>query len=310
MECDLLARLSTSELAQNGQDNPMVEIKQYCKVVNDCRTPYLQAGRKRSTEAVVFVHGNPGSGQDWADLASRVGVFARVIAPDMPGFGQAEKPENFDYTVPGYAAHLDALLEDLGVERAHLVLHDFGGPWGLAWAAMNRDRLASLTLINSGLMLGYRWHFAARIWRLPLVGEAFQRLTTKPLFEALVNFRAVRRLPEAFVQRMYQDYDQGTRRAVLRLYRATSDLDGMARHMIDALSGLDIPVLVLWGARDAFVPKRYAGVQQEVFPQAQVHLLPDSGHFPFADDPEGVAEKLLPFLRDAAALPASPKNLP
>jgi pimeloyl-ACP methyl ester carboxylesterase len=154
------------------------------------------------------------------------------------------------------------------------------------------------------VLRGYRWHFAARIWRLPLVGEVFQQIVNATAFRALVNFRARRPLPDAFVDRMYREYDAGTRRAVLRLYRATSDLSGMARRIGDALRALRCPALVIWGERDAFIPARYAAAQRQVFPGAEVHLLPDSGHFPYADDPDAVAARLIPFLRRACTAPA------
>lgn len=266
-------------------------------IIEGVRTPYLEAGDPASGEAVVFVHGNPGSGQDWVELTGRAGEFTRAVAPDMPGFGQAEKPERFDYTVRGYAAHLAAFLDALGIRRVHLVLHDFGGPWGLACAATHPALVGSLTLINTGYIPGYRWHFAARIWRLPIVGEAFQRLTTRKAFHALMRLASPRRrLPEAFVERMCRDYDAGTRAAVLKLYRAT-DIARLARELEPGLRALRSPVLVIWGKRDLFLPHRYAFVQREVFSEAQIHLLGDSGHFPYADDPAAVADLLLPFLR-------------
>ncbi|MDQ3731361.1 MAG: alpha/beta fold hydrolase, partial [Pseudomonadota bacterium] len=92
---------------------------------------------------------------------SQVGGFARALAPDMPGFGQADKPKDFEYTVAGYARHLGAWLAQLGVMRAHLVLHDFGGPWGLAWASTDPGKAASVVLINTGILAGYRWHYLA-----------------------------------------------------------------------------------------------------------------------------------------------------
>lgn len=70
-----------------------------------------------------------------------MGAFARAIAPDMPGYGRADKPENFDYTVDGYARHLAGVLDAAEVQRAHLVLHDFGGAWGLQWAATHPTSL-------------------------------------------------------------------------------------------------------------------------------------------------------------------------
>jgi pimeloyl-ACP methyl ester carboxylesterase len=74
-----------------------------------------------------------------------VARFSRCVAPDMPGFGRSARPDDFDCTVAGYANHL-------GVARAHRVLHDFDGPWGLAWALGNPTALASLTLIDAGVL--------------------------------------------------------------------------------------------------------------------------------------------------------------
>ena len=274
-------------------------IRQVVAEVDGIRSPVRESGPAGRDEAVVFVHGNPGSGDDWTRLLAEVGVFARALAPDMPGFGRADKPDDFAYTVPGYAAHLQHLLEHRGVARAHLVLHDFGGPWGLAWAARHPDRLASVTLINIGVMPGYRWHYLATIWRTPVLGELFMATVTRPGFRLSLKHGNPRGLPPAFVDRMFDDFDRGTRRAVLRLYRATPDPGGVAAQMLTAaLRPLDRPALVIWGARDPYVPVRYADRQRDVFPRARVVTLPESGHWPFADDPDAVARELVPFLRE------------
>ena len=77
--------------------------------INGIDTLIRDAGGDGNT-AVVFMHGNPGSGADWNSIAPRVAEFSRVLAPDMPGFGRSEKPADFNYTVEGYASHLDALI--------------------------------------------------------------------------------------------------------------------------------------------------------------------------------------------------------
>src|SRR5581483_9339188 len=136
------------------------------------------------SEAVVFVHGNPGAMDDWEGLVPDAAKLARVAAMDMPGYGRADHPRRFDYTVEGYARHLGGVLDQLGVRRAHLVLHDFGGPWGLQWAADHPGSLASLTLINTGIVRGYKWHLFARIWQTPILGELFQLVATARMFEA------------------------------------------------------------------------------------------------------------------------------
>lgn len=274
-------------------------------VVAGLRTPLLHAGDPQADEAVVFVHGSPGSGEDWRALLVGAGSFARALAPDLPGFGTADKPASgFDYTVEGYARHLGALLDAQGVRRAHLVLHDFGGPWGLAWAAAQPGRLASVTLVNTGVLLGYRWHYLAKVWRTPLVGEIFQATTTRPAFKALLGIGNPRGLPPDLLDRMYEHYDRDTRRTVLKLYRATSHPDQAALALQQALAPHRIPARVVWGRADPYIPVRQAELQRQTFDVQRIVVLDRSGHWPFADDPDAVAGAVLPFLREQVGLRA------
>jgi len=268
-------------------------------IVDRVHTSVREGGDEKSAEAVVFVHGNPGFSGDWADLMERVAPFCRCIAPDMPGFGQSARPDDFDYTVAGYANHLGGVLNKLGVAKAHLVLHDFGGPWGLVWALGNSASLASLTLINIGVLKDYHWHYLARIWRAPVLGEIFMATATRFGFGMLLKHGNPRGLPKAFVDGMYDHFDAGTKKAILKLYRATDNPGEIAEKYGDAFRSWKIPVLLVWGRHDPYLPVRYAEGQREFFPQAQVHVLDDSGHWPFADNPERVAELMIPFLRQA-----------
>lgn len=261
------------------------------------RTRVFQGGANlRATEAVVFVHGNPGSSVDWHDLMQRLAPHGRVVAFDMPGFGRADKPKDYPYSVEGGASFLMEALKQLGITRVHLVLHDFGGPWGLLWAAMNPLSVASITLINTGVLIGYRWHTMARIWRTPIIGELQQWLTNRAGFRWVLRKGSPRGLPDAFVDRMYDEMDSGTRRAILKLYRATSDLGPRAEALAQALRPHGWPALVVWGVADPFLPVKMAEAQKDIFADAQVVRLPQSGHFPFADDPEGVARAVVPFI--------------
>jgi pimeloyl-ACP methyl ester carboxylesterase len=272
-------------------------------LVDGVRACVREGGDANAEEAVVFVHGNPGFSADWDDLMQRVAPFCRCVAPDMPGFGKSARPANFNTTVEGYAAFLGALLRQLGVRRAHLVLHDFGGPWGLAWALGDPAALASLTLINIGVLPNYRWHVFARIWRTPILGELSMAATSRFAFHTLLNRGNPRRLPRKFVDAMYDHFDADTKRAVLKLYRATGNPGEMAEKFGDAFRSWTCPVQVIWGARDPYLPIRYAQRQRAFFPQAQVTVLDDSGHWPFADDPERVAAVVTPFLRQAVGAP-------
>ena len=117
--------------------------------VRGVRSPVLTAGPPDDAEAVVFVHGNPGPSDDWRDLLPRAGELGRAIALDMPGYGRAGKPKDFSYSVDGYAVHLAALLDQLGITRAHIVAHDFGGAWALAWAARAGERIPAMATARS-----------------------------------------------------------------------------------------------------------------------------------------------------------------
>jgi pimeloyl-ACP methyl ester carboxylesterase len=235
-----------------------------------------------------------------------VGQFARAVAPDMPGYGAADKPRDFRYTIEGYAEHLAGVLDRLGITRAHLVLHDFGGPWGLAWAAAHPDAFASATLINSGVLPDYRWHHYARIWRTPGVGEAFQLTANRPAFRMLLG----RENPRLSTEALDRIYDAArswpTKRAILELYRATPE--SLLRGPIETLRELDRPALVLWGTDDAYLPWEQAERQRMAFPSAQIELLEGLGHWPFSEDPAQVAELVVPFLRAQLPIAQGPAS--
>jgi pimeloyl-ACP methyl ester carboxylesterase len=276
--------------------------------VNGVRSPVLQAGDPVATEAVVFVHGNPGPAEDWRSLLGRTGAFARGVAPDMPGYGNADKPKDFPYTNQGYARHLGGVLDQLGITRAHLVMHDFGGPWGLTWAVNHPDALASVTLINTGVLLDYKWHRFARIWRTPVIGDLFQATTTGAAMKALVRRENPRLLP-ATLDRLWEvSKPWPTRRAVLKLYRATpATAMGALR---DPLRALDPPALVVFGVGDPYIPWQQAERQRESFPSARVELLEGLAHWPFLEDPGRVAEAVIPFLREQVGAGAAVNEAP
>jgi pimeloyl-ACP methyl ester carboxylesterase len=266
-------------------------------VVAGVRSPFIQAGPGDAHEAVVFVHGNPGSSTDWTALVQATGELGRAVAFDMPGFGHADKPSTFDYQVSGYADFLQGALTELGIERVHLVLHDFGGPFGLFWGLGHADAWASVVLINIGVMPGYTWHTMARRWRTPVLGELLQAWIPRSGWRRAMQKANPKGLPPEFVDKMYDDYDRATRRTVLKLYRATPDPGSTASQLGSAMAALHKPALVVWGAKDPFIGVEYAERQREFFDVQDVVILPESGHWPFQDDPRSVEQAVLPFLQ-------------
>jgi pimeloyl-ACP methyl ester carboxylesterase/2-polyprenyl-6-methoxyphenol hydroxylase-like FAD-dependent oxidoreductase len=264
--------------------------------VGELRTPLREAGPPDAAEAVVFLHGNPGSSADWEPLLAATGRRWRAVAWDAPGFGRATAPADFRQTVASHAELVGRALDALGIERAHLVAHDFGGPWGLAWAIREPRRFASAVLLGTGALPGYRWHALARLWRTPYAGELSMAAATRRGFRLLLRRGNPRGLPAPFVDRMYDDLDRATRRAVLELYRSVPDVAVAGERLAEALRALDRPALVLWGRHDPYIPVANAERQRAAFPRAQIRVLERSGHWPFVDDPATVTAALTGFL--------------
>jgi pimeloyl-ACP methyl ester carboxylesterase len=260
-------------------------------------TRVLEAGLNDSEEAVVFLHGQPGSADDWRDLMGRVAPLGRVVAFDWPGWGSAERPtkDNWDFSAGVSAMFLADMLSRLGIRRAHLVMHDLGGV-GLLWAAAHPDAVVSAVLIDTGVLIDFRWHPVARLMRAPLIGGAGIRMTTRSGFRAFMRYYnpQPRPLPEEVLERWWSDFTLPTRRAMLAFYRATPEK--VFERLVEPLAHQDVPALVVWGAHDPAVTVEQAWHQRKSFPSAEVVVLDDSGHWPYLDDPEGTAGAVVPFL--------------
>jgi pimeloyl-ACP methyl ester carboxylesterase len=261
-------------------------------------TQVSTAGPADAQTAVVFLHGYGGTGRYWHRLMAPVAEFARCVAPDMPGYGSASQVSGVEFTVDGYARYLDRLLDQLQVRRVHLVGHDLGVVWALAWGAIEPARVASLVEMNLGVVPGYRWHRYARMYRVPVLGELVLMSAYPRGVEGVLR-RGSRSVPprELVNEVMAQAHNPQTRRATLAFYRSVDDLGAVTVESAEALRDRDLPVLAIWGAGDPYVPASFAEKQRDYFPRAQVLVLPDSGHWPMDDDFDAVAGAVVPFLR-------------
>jgi pimeloyl-ACP methyl ester carboxylesterase len=241
---------------------------------------WRQAGLAGRVPA-LYLHGVPSSSDDWVAFLARGGG----IAPDLPGFGRSGKRGDWDYSIAGYDAFLERFVDQLGLERFALVMHDWGVV-GLALAQRMPERIERVVLMNVVPFLpGYRWHWAARMWRRRLVGELFMGSTTKLGLKLLsrASNATPGPLPDELLSAIWEHFDQGTQRAILRLYRSSPPEVLAAAGA--RLGDLNAPALVLWGDRDPYIPAHFADDYVARLPAGELRHVPDAGHWPWVDRP-------------------------
>jgi pimeloyl-ACP methyl ester carboxylesterase len=232
---------------------------------------------------IVLLHGNPDTHTVWGPVVTRLAPRFRCIAPDLPGFGATKTPTDFDCSLAAQAAFVRGVLDGLELRRVHLVVHDVGGPYGLAFASESAERLASLTIFNTNFFPDYRWHFWARVWRTRVLGEIAMRISNRPLFVRELR-RGSPRMPKEYAIHAYRAFTWPTKRAVLRWYRAMDPEVhvGWDERLLAATK--DTPKQVLWGDLDPFLPARTA----ERYGGAVRHFA-DCGHWMMLEEPEQAA---------------------
>ncbi len=217
------------------------------------------------------------------------------LALDLPGFGRSGKPGYLRFTIDEYDHFIERFLDEVGVERVQLVVHDWGAV-GLAFAQRLPERVERVVVIDAVPFLpGYRWHRTARIWRTLGLGELAMGTTHRFVLELLSKESNVTPgpMPGAWHDSVLEHFDDGTQRAILRLYRSSPP------EVLEAagarLGTLDVPALVVWGAHDPYIPARFGRDYAQALPHAELLELPDAGHWPWLDRPD-VIDRVVEFL--------------
>jgi pimeloyl-ACP methyl ester carboxylesterase len=237
--------------------------------------------RRAGDAPILYVHGVPTASWDWEPFLARAGG----VAPDLPGFGSSAKPGDFDYSIRGYDRLLEAFCNQIGLQRLSLVAHDWGGA-ALAFAQRFPERIGRLVLFSClPLLPGYEWHRVARAWRTPVIGELTMGFTTRRGFR--------RALPEAIADRAYDDFDHGTQRAILKLYRSAPP-QVLARHG-EALGELCCPTLVLWPTRDPYIGADFGRRYADALGGDVTLEMVDAGHWSWLEEP-GLIDRVAEFL--------------
>jgi haloalkane dehalogenase len=226
-------------------------------------------------------------------LAAR-GLYA--VAPDLPGFGDAEPDP------PGtWERHVEALErirveEDLG--KVALVGHDWGGLIGLRWACDHPEQVWAVVASDTGFFADGQWHDMAKVLRTPGEGEELVDGITRESFGQLLRAVSTGIDDEAVDEYFKAFADEPRRRGQLDLYRS-GDFSKLEAYE-GRLAALGVPFLALWGENDPFAPVAGAERFEREIPGAKLKVIANTGHFVFEDAPEESAEALATFLSEHA----------
>jgi pimeloyl-ACP methyl ester carboxylesterase len=250
----------------------------------------------RRTEAggtpVVYLHSVPTSSDDWVGALERSGG----LAPDLPGFGRSGKGGHLEYSLPAYLEFLTGFLDAVQVERVALVGHGWGGAITLAFAQRHPERVRRLVIVNAVPLLdGFAWPAPVRRILRPGLGELLMGAINQRRLAKLLRSGAA--TPDAWsderVAAIWDQFDQGTQRAFLRLHRSI-DAAGLAAAGSE-LERVTAPALVVAGDRDPWVDLAFAEVYAERLPHAELERVTEAGHWPWLDQP-AVLERISAFV--------------
>jgi haloalkane dehalogenase len=207
-------------------------------------------------DPVVLMHGIPVSSflyRKVLPLLAERGL--RGVAFDLPGLGLADRPPDFDYTWTGLGRWTGAAIDSLGIERCHLVLHDIGGPVGMEWAVRNRDRVLTLTVLDTLIAVeGFR-----RIWTMglaapPGIGRIWVLATRPPVARWLFYRQGIANRSatpahevDAHLALLHRGDGGRAFQRIVRGWEPTSDKE---RLYTEGLREADWPAQIVWGEDD------------------------------------------------------------
>lgn len=263
--------------------------------INAGRIAYTEAGRGRPH--VVLVHGIPTSSYLWREVVPRLADAFHVVALDMLGYGDSDKPTGIDLSVAAQSGYLRELLDGLGIHRAALVGHDIGGGVVQIFAAENPDRVERLVLIDSIAYDSWPEPGIARL-KDPAWDQIMETLDLakgfrKALGRGIVDQAKVTDELAAQFVRPWEGIEG--RRAYLRAARALDNRDTLTR--IDQIERTAAPTLILWGEQDVFQNIEFGRRLAGALPDARLEIIPNAGHWPMEDKPEEVARLIREFLK-------------
>jgi pimeloyl-ACP methyl ester carboxylesterase len=246
-------------------------------------------------EPLLLIHGVGGSSLAWVPLFAHLSAKYRVIAPDLLGHGQSDKPRA-DYSLGAFAVWLRDFLDRLDIPAATMVGHSLGGGVALQLAYQHRQYLRRLVLVNSG-GLGSDVSMPLRLLSTPGAELLLPVIASRPAMfvgHGVLSLLAAGGLAESpKTQERWRKYfalaDPLGRHAFLRTLRSVVDLRGQTVSALNRLPNLDVPTLIIAGARDPVIPASHAQAAHAALPGSRLEIIDEAGHHPMLDCPATLA---------------------
>ena len=270
--------------------------------------PSLEAGEGATDDGrptLLLLHGIGDNSASWVPVMAGLAEEHRVIAPDLLGHGQSDKPRA-DYSAAAFANGMRDLLEVLGVDRVTVVGHSLGGGVAAQFSYQYPDRVERLVLVAAG-GVDREVSPLLRIASAPL-SELFVPLVHTPPGRLLV--RVGTGLLKVLDHDLAQDADQlrrvldglpedGAFDAFTRTLRAVVDWRGQVVTMRDRVYLAEaVPMLIVWGTADPIIPVEHARRLHRAAPHATYVEYEGAGHFPHLSDPDRFVAELTAFVKD------------
>jgi pimeloyl-ACP methyl ester carboxylesterase len=231
---------------------------------------------------IVYLHDALTSSEDLVPFLERTGG----IAPDLIGFGRSGKGGHLDYSPTGLTDFLKRFLAHLEIQDARLVGHGWGGALALLTTLNDPLVAKKLVLLNAVPLLdGFTWPRPVQLLRRPGLGELLMGSIPRWLLARTLRHAATH--PDAWtaarLSSVWEQFDHGTQRALLRLHRAADEAH--LAELGSKLENLRLPALVVWGDEDPWFGSQMADAYGARLSHATVEHIPDAGHWPWLDQP-------------------------
>jgi pimeloyl-ACP methyl ester carboxylesterase len=266
------------------------DVKVQYKRIHGYRRAFRMAG---SGPPLLLLHGIGDSSRTWDQVLPLLASKYTVIAPDLLGHGDSEKPRA-DYAISAYACGMRDLLSALDVDNVTILGHSLGGGVAMQFAYQFPERCERLVLVASG-GVGRTVHPMLRMAAAPGAEVVLPIATAPPVRWAVRrSIGLMKRAPflslgndtEYIVDRYDGLSSARSRSAFLRTLRAGVDFRGQVVTMLDrCYLAAGLPTMIVWGSDDPVIPVRHAIVAHSKMPGSRLELFERSGHFPHHDDP-------------------------